>query len=304
MTISIADTAVIATMPMDVAPPQRPPSDPVPIASPPVDAPRVLQGRTIDDYLSLGGAAVGSFAFVWLAYTQILPFSGKLGFVFCWFGTFLALYAGVTALSNPMPVVIDRLMSALLHTAGAIVLGALTSTVVFTFYRGAKALPHLNLYTKDMAGVRPQDSLDKGGILHAIVGSLIEIGLAVSVALVLGIGAAVYMTEVGGRLARIVRTVVEAMTALPSIVAGLFIYTVLIVYLQFPRSGLAAAAALAVMGLPIIARTSDVVLRVVPGGLREASLALGASRWQTVWRVVLPTARPGLATALIQASPG
>jgi len=66
-----------------------------------------------------------------------------------------------------------------------------------------------------------------------------------------------------------------------------------------PRSGLAAALAISVMMLPIIARASDVVLRVVPGGLREASLALGASRWRTVWHVVLPTARPGLATALI-----
>ena len=89
------------------------------------------------------------------------------------------------------------------------------------------------------------------------------------------------------------------MTALPSIVAGLFVYTVLIVALGFPRSGFAAAMALSVMMLPIIARAADVVLRVVPGGLREASLALGASRWRTVWHVVLPTARPGLATALI-----
>ncbi|MBU1801638.1 MAG: ABC transporter permease subunit, partial [Actinobacteria bacterium] len=86
---------------------------------------------------------------------------------------------------------------------------------------------------------------------------------------------------------------------LPSIVAGLFIYTVWILALGQPRSGLAAALAISVMMLPIIARASDVVLRVVPGGLREASLALGASRWRTVWHVVLPTARPGLATALI-----
>jgi phosphate transport system permease protein len=96
-----------------------------------------------------------------------------------------------------------------------------------------------------------------------------------------------------------VRGIVEAMTALPSIVAGLFIYTVLIVGLHFPRSGFTAAMAISVMMLPIIARAGDVALRVVPGGLREAGLALGASHWQTVWRVVLPTARPGLATAVI-----
>jgi phosphate transport system permease protein len=115
----------------------------------------------------------------------------------------------------------------------------------------------------------------------------------------LGIGCAIYLTEVGGRGARLVRTVVESMTALPSIVAGLFILVTVILFVGLPRSGLAAALAISVMMLPIIARASEVVLRVVPQGLREASLALGASQWQTVWRVVLPTARPGLTTAVI-----
>jgi phosphate transport system permease protein len=136
-------------------------------------------------------------------------------------------------------------------------------------------------------------------VAHAVLGSLVQVGIAIAITLPLGIGTAVFMSEVGGRFARVVRTVVEAMTALPSIVAGLFIYTVFIVALGFPRSGLAAALAIGVMMLPIIARAADVVLRVVPGGLREASLALGASRWKTVWYVVLPTARPGLATACI-----
>ncbi len=115
----------------------------------------------------------------------------------------------------------------------------------------------------------------------------------------LGLITAVYMTEVGGVMAKFVRTVIEAMTALPDLIAGLFIYTVLIVALHEGRSGIAAALALAVTMLPIIARSSEVVLRVVPGGLREASLALGASRWRTVLSVILPTARPGLGTALI-----
>jgi phosphate transport system permease protein len=96
-----------------------------------------------------------------------------------------------------------------------------------------------------------------------------------------------------------VRTVVEAMTALPDILAGLFVYAVLIIALGWDRSGIAASLALAVTMMPIIARSAEVVLRVVPGGLREASLALGASQWQTVRRVVLPTAKAGLATSLI-----
>ena len=109
---------------------------------------------------------------------------------------------------------------------------------------------------------------------------------------------AVYLSEIGGRGSRLVVTIMEAMTALPSIVAGLFVYSLFIIEFHLPKSGLMAALALSVMGLPIMARAADVVLRVVPSGLREASFALGAGRWQTVWRVVLPTARPGLATAL------
>jgi phosphate transport system permease protein len=209
------------------------------------------------------------------------------------------IVALLTAVVGSGPEVVDRVMSAVVHAAVVLLGLALLSTVLFIFLRGREALFHVNFFTQDMEGVGPRDPFTRGGILHAIVGSLIQVGIAVAITIPLGIGTAIYMTEVGGRLARVVRTVVEAMTALPSIVAGLFIYTVAIVTLGLPSSGLAAALALAVMMLPIIARAADVVLRVVPGSLREASLALGASRWRTVWHVVLPTARPGLATAVI-----
>ena len=109
----------------------------------------------------------------------------------------------------------------------------------------------------------------------------------------LGIGTAVYMTEVGGRGSQLVRTVVESMTALPEILAGLFVYVVLIVEFGLPKSGLAASIAMAVTMVPIIARAGEVALRVVPGGLREASSALGATHWKTVRKVVLPSARAG-----------
>ncbi len=266
---------------------------------PAIDRPRELNPRTVDDVASLIGAGVGSLGLVWLLFERILPMSGVFGFLVCWTAAFVGLYAAVTTVGNPGPVVGDRVASATMHI-GAIVVGvALTSAVLFTFIKGWSALVHLNFYTEDMAGVRPTDPLNNGGVAHAIVGSLIEIGIAIAVTLPLGVGTAVFMTEVRGRVSDVVRTVVEAMTALPSIVAGLFIYTFLIITFGVHRSGLAAAMALSVMMLPIIARAADVVLRVVPGGLREAGLALGATHWQTVWRVVLPTARPGLATALI-----
>ncbi|WP_375474910.1 phosphate ABC transporter permease PstA [uncultured Jatrophihabitans sp.] len=261
--------------------------------------PRAIRSRTFDDIACLAGAFAGSLATTYILYEFVLPFDGRLGFFLCWYLLFLGMYLGATALSNPRTVVVDRLASTLVQAGAGLTALALASAVTFPFIRGYHALVHLNFLTSDMGGVGPQDAFNRGGVLHAIVGTLIEIGIALIIALPLGIGAAVYMSEVGGKFARVVRTVVEAMTALPSVVAGLFIYTLLIVDLHIPKTGFTAAMALAVMILPIIARASDVVLRVVPGGLREASLALGASRWQTVWRVVLPTVRPGLATAVI-----
>jgi phosphate transport system permease protein len=263
------------------------------------DVPRPLRARTLDDVLSRAGAGVGSFGLSYLLVGQVLPISGVIAFGITWYLSFLALYGAVTALSNPRPVVLDRLVGAMVTGAAVVVGAALLSTVVFTLLRGWRPLVHLNFFSSDMGGVDTEAPLTRGGVWHAIVGTLIELAIATVVALPLGIATAVYLTEVRGRLARVVRTVVEAMTALPDILAGLFVYVVLIIALGFPRSGFAAAMALSVTMLPIIARAADVVLRVVPGGLREAGLALGASHWQVVWRVVLPTARPGLATALI-----
>jgi phosphate transport system permease protein len=223
-------------------------------------------------------------------------------FVVSWFLLGLVVTAVTAAMHGGWIEVKDRVAAAVI-TGGALSVGvALVSTVGFVFLRGWEPLTHLNFLTDDMSGVGPKDAFDRGGIAHAILGSLIQLGIGLAITLPLGIGTAVFMTEVGGRFARLVRTIVEAMTALPSIVAGLFVYTVFIIMLGQPRSGLAAGLAIAVMMLPIIARAADVVLRVVPGGLREASLALGASRWKTVWHVVLPTARPGLATAVILGS--
>ncbi|MEV4760388.1 phosphate ABC transporter permease PstA [Micromonospora sp. NPDC049559] len=285
-------------------PPAGPPPDPATGDRPggPADEPevrRVTTARTVDDLLAAAGAALAALALVWIGYERLFPTSGLLGFVVCWYVVFLGVYLTVTFLRHPPTTIADRLASAVVHAGAAVVGAGLLAVIGYTVLKGREALGYANFYTQDMAEAGPLQPLDVGGVLHAVVGTLIEIGIAIVVTLPLGVGCAVYLTEVGGRFARVVRTLVEAMTALPSIVAGLFVYTVLRVALGFPASGFAAACAISVMMLPIIARAADVVLRVVPGGLREASLALGASHWQTVWRVVLPTARPGLATALI-----
>jgi phosphate transport system permease protein len=251
-----------------------------------------------DERFARIGSWLAGLGLAWIITQRLLPLGGLPWFLIAWFVLGIAVTAVTAQMTGGLVEVKDRVAEAVITGAALLVGAALVSTIVFVVVRGYHAL-HLNFLTQDMEGVGPRDPFDKGGVLHAIVGTCIELGIALAITLPLGIGTAIFMTEVGGRFARVVRTVVEAMTALPSIVAGLFIYTVFIIALGYPRSGLAAALAISVMILPIIARAADVVLRVVPGGLREASLALGASRWRTVWNVVLPTARPGLATAVI-----
>jgi len=132
-----------------------------------------------------------------------------------------------------------------------------------------------------------------------MLGSLEQLGIATMLAVPLGVLAAVFLAEVGGLLAHPVRIIVTAMTALPEIVAGLFIYATVILTLGTRQDGLAAGLALTVMMLPIVTRASEMMLRMVPNSLREASYALGASQWRTVWNVVLPTARSGLTTVTV-----
>ncbi|HEX4702445.1 MAG TPA: phosphate ABC transporter permease PstA [Pseudonocardiaceae bacterium] len=260
---------------------------------------RVLRTRTLDDRLSLVGAAAAAFALVWLLYSRLLPLSGSFGFIVCWYVVFLLIYALVCRQRHAMVAVWDRLMAAVVTGGAVVVGGTLVLVVISTLWQGRNALAHLNFFTTDFRFTGPLTGLTVGGVLHAVVGTLVEIAIVIAITLPLGVTTAIYLNEVGGRAARVVRAVVEAMTALPDVLAGLFVYIVLLVTLGLPASGFAAAVALSITVLPIVARAGEVVLRVVPGGLREASLALGASQWQTVWRVVLPTARPGLATALI-----
>jgi phosphate transport system permease protein len=271
-------------------------------STPPVRPPRrrrKIRVFTADDWLSLIGAVVASLALVIIGYDHILDGSGTLGFLVCWYLAFLLIYSRLVALSNPRYIVVERLVASTLYIAAAVVIFALGTTVVYVFGQGWHAFVHLNFFTHDMSGVTPTAPLNQGGILAAIVGTIVEVAIAVGVSVPLGIGTAVFMTEVGGKGSRLVRTVVEAMTALPEILAGLFVYVFLIVGFGLSKSGLAVSVAMSVTMVPIVARAGEVALRVVPSGLREASSALGATHWKTVRKVVLPSARAGLATATI-----
>jgi len=131
------------------------------------------------------------------------------------------------------------------------------------------------------------------------VGTIDQVGIAVLIGAPAGVATAIFLNEVGGRITSAIRVVITAMSAVPSIVAGLFIYVLLITEFHYGFRGIAGSLALAILLLPNITRTTEEVLKVVHGSLREASMALGAPEWRTVWSVVLPTARTGVATAIL-----
>ena len=247
------------------------------------------------------GAAAGALGLVWVLYERVLPFSGVLGFWLAWYCVFLLLYASMARLQWDAREVSHRLALVAFTTGGIIAVSVVLGQVLFVVSRGLRAVLHANFWTQSLAFAGPLQPLSVGGALHAIVGTLEQIALGTLFAVPLGMLAATFLAEVGGRMARPIRTIVEAMTALPDVIAGLFVYALFILTLSMQKSGLAAAIALAVTMMPIVARASEVVIRLVPGTLREASYALGSSQWRTVLNVVLPTARAGLATAVVLA---
>jgi phosphate transport system permease protein len=253
----------------------------------------------LSDVLAILGALVSALCAAGLLFKFLAPFSGRIGFVVVTFTLFLAFYALLVSLDESGPAVRDRIVAALVHGVASLVLLALVFVILFTFKRGSSALRHLNFFFKDMGDAGPLEPLSVGGIRHAVIGTLWMIGISLAITVPLGVSCAVFLNEIRGPFTRFVRTIVEAMTALPSIVAGLFIYATFIILMGHQKCGFAAALALSVMMLPIIIRASDVVLRLVPGNLKEASLALGAGQWRTAWHVTLPTSRSGLATAVI-----
>ncbi|MFD7577881.1 phosphate ABC transporter permease PstA [Kitasatospora sp. NPDC059817] len=284
--------------PVAASEPAEAPPAPAPV--PPRPERRLkLGGVTREDVLTVAGSLVGSLALDWMSYERILPFSGAFGFLVCWYVLFLAGYFTLGRLQWGRLLVRERLVSVVAWSSGLLVLALIVDQIGYLVVRGSEAAQHLNFFTESMERTAALSPITSGGALNAIVGSLEQLGLATLFAVPLGIAAAVFMSEVGGRMARPVRTLVEAMTALPSIVAGLFVLGVVILTLGFEQSGFAASLALTVMMMPIVTRAAEVVIRLVPGTLREASYALGGSQWRTVWNVVLPTARPGLVTAVV-----
>jgi phosphate transport system permease protein len=253
--------------------------------------------RPVDAGVMLG-SAIAALALVWLLYGQLAPTSGTLGFVLFWFVAFVVIYwVCEREIEGPL-VAADKTVAVVIGSIAIGLLIPLMTILGFVLVKGYHTLSG-NFFSDTLASVGPQSKATDGGGKHAIVGTLEQVALAMIIGVPIGLATAVYMNEVGGRGVQLVRTMVNAMSGVPSIVAGLFIYAIWIIQFHHKFSGFAAALALSILMLPTVTRTAEEVLRLVPDGLREASLALGAPEWRTAWSIVLPTARSGLITAVI-----
>jgi phosphate transport system permease protein len=173
--------------------------------------------------------------------------------------------------------------------------------VVYTLVQKGLGALSVDFFTTDPSG---RFFGDPGGIKSAIVGTVLIVALATAIAVPMGIGVALYLVEYGkkSRFASLVRYFVDVMTGVPSIVFGLFIYIVLVLGgVAGGFAGWKGSIALGLLMLPVVTRSAEVVLLLVPDSLRETALALGSPRWRVIIRVVLPTAAPGLVTGSLLA---
>ena len=174
----------------------------------------------------------------------------------------------------------------------------LISVIGSLIIRGISALSLHFLYQNNVY-VSPSTPLEYGGIGHAVIGTLLIVGISTLIAVPIGVATAIYITEVRGRAVPYVRFFVQSMAGVPSVVAGLFILTIIVATGAFSQGAFAGGLAYAILMLPTVARTAEEVLKLVPEDLRTGALALGSTRARTVFKVVLPAARTGIITAII-----
>jgi phosphate transport system permease protein len=251
-----------------------------------------------DGIIDLVGAAVASLAAVWLV-LSVAGVKFGFGYVFCWAVASYVLYGILVWRRDGLLIMKDRLATVSMWTGGVIALVALLGVVAYVVVKGAPVVfaSFPQFLVNDTTGGKSGVAF---GVGPAIVGTLEQVGIAAIISIPIAFLTATYMVESRSALSRLVQNIVDAMTGTPSIIAGLFIYILWV----FPhgvngRSGFVASVTLSIMMIPVVCRAALEVIRVVPGSLREAALAVGAPQWRVALRVVLPTARAGLITAAI-----
>ncbi|AHI23539.1 phosphate ABC transporter permease PstA [Corynebacterium vitaeruminis] len=195
----------------------------------------------------------------------------------------------------------DKVMTVLIYATMALALIPLVWVLVDLVLRGLGPVLSPDWWGSSQLGI--MYTKPGGGALHAIIGTLVQVGIASIVSIPIGIFTAVYLVEYdrGGRLGRITTFMVDILSGVPSIVAALFVYSMWIVLMGFQRSGMAVAISLVLLMIPVVVRNTEEMLRVVPMDLREASYALGVPKWKTIAKIVLPTALSGIVTGIMLA---
>jgi len=193
----------------------------------------------------------------------------------------------------------DRLATAITTAALILAILPLIGVLSYTISHGLTRFDP-TFFTHSMRNIGARDAT--GGAYHAIIGTLEQVGIATAIAVPIGLLVSIYLVEYArGRFGRVVSTFVDVMTGLPSIVAGLFILAVWVLFLNQGYSGFAGSLALVILMIPVLVRSSEEILRLVPDALREASYALGIPRWRTIASIVLPAALPGITTGVMLA---
>jgi phosphate transport system permease protein len=267
------------------------------------DQPGRPQRASQSSAMELLGSAFAAFALIWLTFS-IAGISAPFGLVVSAYLTFVTIYGTVCWRNHGVQLMKER-MAALLICSGAFV--ALFSLTVVLFDVLQNGLPVAladfpHFFVADMTHLGANAPVTAVGVGPAIVGTAEQVGLAALFTVPIGILTATYLVDATGLFSRAVASVVDAMTGSPAIIAGLFVYLFWVApHHHSGKTGLAGALALAVMMLPMVTRASQEVIAVVPGSLREAALALGAPEWRVALQIVLPTAKSGLANAVILA---
>jgi phosphate transport system permease protein len=206
--------------------------------------------------------------------------------------------ASVATRVSPRRIAADRLATVLMWAAFVLALVPLVWILLTVLTKGFSLLLDASWWTNSQAGISPRRA--GGGAYHAIIGTLLMALVTAVIAVPISVFTAIYLVEYGrGRLARAVSFMVDILTGIPSIVAALFIYAVWIGVLKQQRVGFSVSLALVLLMIPVVTRSTEEMLKLVPNELREASYALGVPKWKTIARIVLPTAASGIVTGVL-----
>jgi len=236
-----------------------------------------------------------AFSYFFVAATEM---RGKLAYAFIFFVAYGLITSTHSFVIRGRQAAKDAFVSTVVSLGAVITVIPIASILLTVIQKGVPGL-HFGLFSNDMSMATPTDPITTGGLLHAITGTLTLVILALIMSVPIGILTALYLTEINGKFAGPIRFLVQAMSGVPSIVAGLFILSAVLYPITKNYSALMGALALTILMIPTIARTSEEVLLLIPNELREAGTALGGTQWRTVAMIVVPAARSGLMTAII-----